>query len=131
MVRDSLSDFLVRVKNAQAVKKELVEIPYTSLVWEVAKVLERIGYLKKIDRHGKRVRRTIEATLVYDEVGRGCISGVRRISLQSRRIYKKAADLHPVKHGTGAQVISTSRGVMTDSEARKTKVGGEVLFEIW
>ena len=131
MVKDALSDFLVRLKNAQAVKKETVEIPYTALLWETAKVLERSGYVKKLDRHGKRFRRTLEVTLSYNKDGDGRITGARRVSRQSRRVYKKASELYPVRHGFGKHVISTSRGIMTNSEAHKTGVGGEVLFEIW
>ena len=131
MVKDALSDFLVRLKNAQAVKKESVEIPYTTLLWETAKVLERSGYVKKLDRHGKRFRRTLEITLSYDKDGEGRITGIRRVSKQSRRVYKKANELHPIRHGLGKQVISTSRGLMTNSEAHRAIVGGEVLFEIW
>lgn len=131
MVRDPLSDFLVRLKNAHRAKKADTLVPYNALLWEVAKVLERKGFVAKIDRRGKRTRRMIELSLVYDTEGKGRISDVRRISKQSQRIYKKATELHPVKHGYGMQVVSTSRGLMTDEEARKEKVGGEVLFEVW
>ncbi len=131
MVRDPLSDFLVRLKNAQAVGKETTITPYTSFLWEVAKVLERTGYISKIDRRGKRVRRTLEVALAYGDGGHGRIDGVRRISKLSRRVYKKSTELHTPRNGMGLQVISTSKGVMTDREARKAKLGGEVLFSIW
>jgi len=130
MVRDSVSDFLVRVKNAQAVKKESTVIPFTSLLWEVAKILEEAGYISKIDKKGKRVRKYLEVTLVYAN-GEGKIKGARRVSRQSQRIYKKARELHSVKHGHGIGVISTSKGVMTTDKARKEGLGGEVLFEMW
>ncbi len=131
MVRDPLSDFLIRVKNAQAARRDLTLIPYSTLLWEVAKILERKGYLAKIDRRGKRTRRLIEAGLVYGSEGEPRISGTRRISKESRRIYKRASDLYPVKHGYGLQIISTSKGLMSSDEARRANVGGEVLFEIW
>ncbi|KKU52496.1 MAG: 30S ribosomal protein S8 [Candidatus Ryanbacteria bacterium RIFCSPHIGHO2_12_FULL_47_12b] len=131
MVKDPVADLLVRLKNAQAVKKESTTVPYSALLWEIAKVLEGAGFISKIDRKGKRVRRFLEATLVYNENGEGRISGARRISKQSKRVYKKAKELYPVKHGQGIEVVSTSHGVMTAAEARKGGVGGEILFEIW
>jgi small subunit ribosomal protein S8 len=131
MVRDPLSDFLVRIKNAQAVGKETTTAPYTSFLWEVAKILERTGYIAKIDRRGKRVRRTLEAGLAYGTDGGARIGGIKRISRPSRRVYKKSTELYPVKQGMGMQIISTSQGLMTDREARRAKLGGEVLFEIW
>lgn len=131
MVKDPLSDLLVRIRNAQAVGRPSTMVPYTAFVWEVAKLLERQGYIGKIERRGKRIRRMLEVNLAYSEEGKGRISSTRRISKQSQRVYKKAAELHPVKHGFGAQIISTSKGLMTDREARRAKLGGEVLFEIW
>ncbi|MEK7576745.1 MAG: 30S ribosomal protein S8 [Patescibacteria group bacterium] len=131
MVRDPLSDFLIRIKNAQAVGKESTEAPYTTFLWEVAKVLERTGYIAKIDRRGKRVRRTLEVGLAYGEGGRGRIDGVKRISRLSRRVYKKTTELHTPRNGMGLQIVSTSKGIMTDREARKAKLGGEILFSIW
>jgi small subunit ribosomal protein S8 len=131
MVRDSVSDLLIRLKNAQAVKKESTIIPYSTFVSEIAKSLESAGYISKIDRKGKRVRRFIEVALVYDAHGRARITGAKRVSRQSRRVYKKAKELYPVKHGTGHEFISTSRGIMTGMDAKKEGLGGEVLFEIW
>ena len=131
MVKDPVADFLVRIKNAQAVKKESIDAPYSKFLWEIAKILEREGYVAKVERRGKRMRRSIEAGLIYDESGSGKISGTRRVSHLSQRIYKKAADIHPPRHGFGTQIVSTSKGLMTAQEARRTRVGGEILFEIW
>src|SRR3989338_3267096 len=123
MVKDSIADLLVRIKNAQAVKKETTDVPYSALLCEIAGVLEARGFIAKADRRGKRTRRSIELGLAYDERGHGRVSGARRISKQSRRVYKKASDLHPVRHGYGVEIISTSKGVMTGDDARKAKVG--------
>ncbi|MDA1334437.1 MAG: 30S ribosomal protein S8 [bacterium] len=131
MVRDRISDYIVRLKNAQAVSREVTTVPYTDLLWEISKKLEETGYVSKIDRRGKRIQRSIELSFKYDKDGIGKIDGVRRISKLSRRIYKKSTELFPIKHGRGHSIISTSKGIMTDAEARKGKVGGEVLFEIW
>lgn len=131
MVRDPLSDFLVRVTNAQAVGKESTLVPYSKFLWEVSKVLEQSSYIKKIDRRGKRAKRFIEVTLSYNPEGEGRIDGVRRISKLSRRVYRGVSEIHSIKHGYGVQIISTSKGLMTDKEARRARVGGEVLFEVW
>lgn len=131
MVKDPLSDFLVRLKNAQAAGKQSALVPYSAFLWEIAKTLEKNGYLTKIDRRGKRARRMIETSLVYDATGAGRIGGIKRISKQSKRVYKKASELFPVRHGQGVQIISTSRGIVGDREARDAHLGGEVLFEIW
>ncbi len=131
MVKDAVSDFLIRLKNAQAVKKESVTAPYSKLVWELAKILEREGYVANVEKRGKRVRRGVEMALVYEEDGRGRIGGAKRISRLSQRVYKKASAMYPVRHGFGTQIITTSRGLMTVREARKARIGGEVLFEIW
>lgn len=131
MVKDPIADFLVRIKNAQAVKKESTMVPYSNVLWEAARILEREGFIGKIDRRGKRNRRVLEVQFRYLEDGKGRIDGARRVSRLSQRIYKKASELYPVKHGHGMQVISTSKGLMTNMEARKARLGGEVLFEIW
>ncbi len=131
MVKDPVADFLIRVKNAQAVKKDLTQAPYSKLVWEIAKILEREGYVANVDRRGKRVRRSVEVGLVYDDAGRGRIGGAKRVSRLSQRIYRKATEIHSPKHGYGTQIVSTSKGLMTSREARRAHLGGEILFEIW
>lgn len=131
MVTDPLSDFLTRIKNAQAVRKESVMLPYSKFLWETAQILEEKGYIGRIEKRGKRTRRAIEAYLMYHADGRGRISDVRRISKPSQRVYAGFSKMFPVKHGFGARIVSTSRGLMLDRDARKEKIGGEVLFEIW
>ncbi|MEK7642848.1 MAG: 30S ribosomal protein S8 [Patescibacteria group bacterium] len=131
MVRDLLSDFLVRIRNAQAVGRGTTMVPYSALTWEVAKLLEREGYIGKSDRRGKRARKMIEVELVYADDKRGRIEGTRRVSKQARRVYRKSTEMQPFRHRHGLQIISTSKGLMTSMEARRGRIGGEVLFEIW
>ncbi|NCO80282.1 30S ribosomal protein S8 [bacterium] len=127
---DPASDMLIAIKNAQAVLKETVEIPFSNLKYEIAKILEKNGFIAKVEKKGKKMKKLIEITLKYDNK-RPAISGLKKISKPGQRIYKKAKELKPVKGGYGIAIISTSKGLMTNKEARKQKLGGEVLCEIW
>jgi len=128
---DPICDMLNRIRNAQAVLKETVDIPFSDLKYGIAKILEKKGFVAKVEKKGKKVRRTIEITLKYD-ANQPVISGLKRISKPGQRIYKKAREIKPVKGGYGVAVISTPKeGLMTDKEARKKKLGGEVICEIW
>ncbi|MDO8523288.1 MAG: 30S ribosomal protein S8 [bacterium] len=128
---DPISDMLIRIKNAQAVKKETVSFAHSKLKTEIAKILESRGYIGATQNHGKKQKKLIEVTLVYGADGMPKISGVKRISKPSRRIYRGAGEIFSVKNGLGTAVYSTTKGLLTDREARKQKVGGEILFEIW
>lgn len=131
MVGDPVGDFIVRIKNAGAVGKTSVSVPYSKLKAAVADALVRAGYLVSVEKKGKRVRKTLECVLRYEEGGVHSVRGVKRISKPGRRAYVAAGDIHPVKFGTGALVLSTPQGVLTDAEARTQGVGGEQLFTIW
>jgi len=128
---DPIGDFIVRIKNASAVGKETVSVPHSKFKMAVADKLKEIGFIKSIDRKGKKIKKTLEIGLVYDKEGNPRISGVKRISKPGRRLYRSVDEIHPVKYGKGSLVLSTPQGVMTDKEAKKTRVGGEALFEIW
>jgi small subunit ribosomal protein S8 len=97
----------------------------------IAEKLRDAGYVCAVEKKGKKVRKTLDVTLKYDESGKHAITGVKRISKPGRRLYKSAHEIHPVRYGHGALVLSTPKGVLTDREARKEHVGGEALFEIW
>jgi small subunit ribosomal protein S8 len=127
---DPICDMLNRIGNAQAVLKETVDIPFSGLKYEIAKILEKKGFIAKVEKKGKKARRTIEITLKYD-ANQPAISGLKRTSKPGQRIYKKAKEIKPVKGGYGVAIISTPKGLMTDKEARKKKLGGEIICEIW
>jgi len=131
MVTDPIGDFIIRIKNAVAVGKETVSVPHSKFKMAVADKLKDAGYIKSIDRKGKKIKKTIEIGLVYEKDGTSKIGGVKRISKPGRRLYKGADEIHPVKYGHGALLLSTPNGVMTDKEAKKAHIGGEALFEIW
>jgi small subunit ribosomal protein S8 len=127
---DPISDMLTSIKNAQAVFKETVEIPFSNLKYEIAKILEKEKFIEKVEKKGKKTKRIIEITLKYQDKA-PAISGLKRISKPGQRIYLPAKKIKRVKGGYGIAIISTSKGLMTNKEARKKKLGGEVLCEIW
>jgi small subunit ribosomal protein S8 len=127
---DPISDMLTAIKNAQAVKKETVEVPFSNLKFEIAKILEKNGFVEKVGKKGVKKKKVIEIKLKYEN-GLPAISGLKRISKPGQRIYLPVKKIRKVKGGYGIAIISTSKGVMTDKEARKLKVGGEILCEVW
>lgn len=131
MVTDPIGDFIIQLKNASAVKKENVVVPYSKFKFNVAKKLEKEGYLKAVTKRGKKARKCVEVEIVYDSNGESKIHGVSRVSKPSRRIYQSVSEIQPVLRGKGNLVLSTPKGILTGSEARKEQVGGEVLFKIW
>lgn len=131
MVSDTIGDFIIQLKNAGAVKKDRVSLPYSKLKEAVATKLVEVGYLAGVAVAGKDVHKTLEVTLQYDAVGTHRINGVKRISKPGRRLYTKVADIYPVKFGKGNVILSTPAGILTDEEARSAHVGGEQLFMIW
>jgi len=131
MVGDTVGDLIIRLKNAGAVGKETVSLPYSKLRHAVADKLVESGYVAAATTKGKEVQeKTLEVTLRYEN-GEHRISGVKRISKPGRRLYTKVADIHPVKFGKGHMILSTPAGILTNEEARDKKVGGEQLFIIW
>ena len=131
MVGDPAGDFIVRLANATAIKKESVSVPFSAFKMAIAEKLKDAGFLKSIEKKGKKVRKTMDIALKYDEAGRSAIEGVKRISKPGRRMYRSAREVVPVRYGRGALLLSTPKGVLTDKEARKQNIGGEALFEIW
>jgi len=134
---DPITDMLNRIRNAQAVLKETVSLPFSQLKYDIAKVLEKQGYVVKVDKRGRKDKKTLEITLKYskDESTKKNVNpvilGLKRISKPGQRIYIEAKKVRPVRGGYGIAVISTSKGLMTDKEARKQNLGGEIICEIW
>jgi small subunit ribosomal protein S8 len=127
---DPVADMLNTIKNAQAVNHPTVEVSFSNLKYEIAKILERYGFISGIEKKGRKNKKTIEIALKYD--GKiPAISGLKKVSKPGQRIYINSAKIKRVKDGHGIAVISTSKGLMVDREAKKQKRGGEVLCEIW
>jgi small subunit ribosomal protein S8 len=127
---DPISDMINRILNAQAVLHPTVSVPFSNFKYEIAKILEKEKFLDKIDEKGKKVKRVIEITLKYEDKT-PAISGLKRVSKPGQRIYAEAKEIKKVKGGYGMAIISTPKGLMTNKEARKRKLGGEVILEVW
>ncbi|MFH1956742.1 MAG: 30S ribosomal protein S8 [Patescibacteria group bacterium] len=128
---DNIANMLTIIRNAQAVKKETASVLYTKINSAILSILEKEGFIKKTETKGKKNKKIIEVSILYDNEGLPRIQSLRRVSTSSRRIYLPIKKINPVQYGQGTQIVSTSKGLMTDKEARKQKVGGEILCEIW
>lgn len=127
---DSISDMLTRIRNGLKVRKAEVLIPYSRVQREIARVLLEEGYISDC-QVSESPHPMIRLRLKYDELGRPVIYGLRRVSKSSRRVYRSRSELPKVLGGLGIAIISTSKGVLTDREARQMGLGGEVLCEVW
>ena len=133
MVTDRIGDFIIRLQNAAMVGKREVSMPYSTHLVAIAKKLKELGFVDSVDVKEKEgsVAKDIVVTLAYNERGVSKLRGVKRISKPGRRLYAPRTAVHKVNGGTGARILSSSSGIITDAEARKMRVGGEELFEIW
>ncbi|HVB19894.1 MAG TPA: 30S ribosomal protein S8 [Candidatus Paceibacterota bacterium] len=134
MVTDRVGDFIIRLQNAALIGKKEVSIPYSEHLFAIAKKLKELGFLTHIEtmiKEGEEVKRTFVVKLAYDEHGQSKLRGVKRMSSPGRRLYAPHTAAHAVKGGTGARILSSSIGIISDAEARKAHIGGENLFEIW
>lgn len=130
MVSDRVGDFIIRLKNAGAIGRADVSVPYSSHLEAIAKKLKELGFIANVSV-SKKEPKALEVTLAYDERGDHKIRGVKRVSKPGRRLYTPARGAHSVKNGSGALILSTPRGVLSDKEARRVRAGGETLFEVW
>ena len=124
------TSLLTQIKNAQAVNKERVKTPYSAMDEKVLEILASSHYIAGFEKKGRNPKRYLETILLYKN-NVPVITGVKFISSPSRHVYRKYTQLRKVKQGYGVSVLSTSSGLMTDKDARKNKVGGEILFNIW
>lgn len=124
------TDLVTKIRNAQQAKKEVLKSDFSKMDYEIAEILAKYGFVEAVAKKGRMPKRSIEITLKYKDE-QGVINGVRFLSKPSRRLYSGYRDLRMVKQGYGLAVISTSNGLMTTQEAKKKKVGGVLLFEIW
>jgi len=130
MVSDNVGDFIIQLKNAGAVGKSEITLPYSKLKHAIAEKLVASGFINSVNKKGKGVKKELAIELRYDN-GQHFIRGVQRISKPGRRLYAGVAEIHPVKFGHGKLILSTPAGILTDEEARQQNVGGEQLFKIW
>ncbi|MBI4136292.1 MAG: 30S ribosomal protein S8 [Candidatus Vogelbacteria bacterium] len=130
MVTDPIADFITRLRNASAVGRSTVTVDFSNLTMAIAEKLTAAGLLKAVVKKGKKTRKFIEVELVYKD-GRPRITGARRLSKTSRRVYLGVRAIRPFRQGYGQLILSTPRGILTGDEARRLKVGGEPLFTIY
>ena len=128
MTTDPIADLLVQIQNASMVGKARVSLPHSQMKLHIAELLAREGYVGEVDTNKKN--NTISIDVAYKN-GRPAVSGFKRISKPSRRMYMGVRDVKPVKRGVGLLVLSTPAGIVSGKEAQTKRVGGEVLFEIW
>ena len=130
-ITDSIADMLTRIRNASSAKHDSVKVPASNMKKAIAQILVDEGYVKgfKVEDDGKQGM--IEITLKYGANKASAITGLRRVSKPGLRIYTNCEDMPKVMKGIGIAILSTSKGVMTDKDARKANVGGEVLAFIW
>jgi len=127
---DTVADFLSQIKNAQAVKKESVKVPFSKLRRRIAEVLAENGFIKEFKKKGREQNQSLIVYLEYED-GKPKIEEMKRVSKPGQRIYKSADEIEEVRGGYGLGIISTSQGVLSDEEARKRHLGGEVLCKLW
>ena len=131
VVTDTIADMLTRIRNANQMRYQEVSVPASNLKVSLAKILKEEGFIEDYKLVDENVQGTILLTLKYGENKERVITGLKRISKPGLRVYAKASEVPKVLNGLGIAIISTSRGVMTDKEARKENLGGEVLCYIW
>ena len=131
LINDPVADMLTRIRNALVAKHETTTLPASNMKKAIAQILVDEGYIKGFEVIDDGVQGTIKLTLKYDGNRKGVISGLKRISKPGLRVYAKSEDIPKVLGGLGIAIISTSKGVMTDRQARKNAVGGEMLCYVW
>ena len=131
VVTDTIADMLTRIRNANQMRYTEVKIPASNLKIELAKILKEEGFVEDYKVEKDTVQGTIVLTLKYGHKKERVITGLKRISKPGLRVYVKSDEVPKVLNGLGIAIISTSKGIMTDKEARKQNLGGEVLAYIW
>ena len=145
MITDRVGDFIIRLKNAAAIGKREVVAPYSAHLFAIAQKLRELGFVTSVvadaPAEGESLstgqagasggKKVLTVVLAYDEKGVPKLRGVKRMSSPGRRLYASHTAAHKVKGGTGARIISSPQGIISDADARKARVGGEELFEIW
>lgn len=130
MYTDPISDMLTRIRNALAANKSELVMPYSKFKHSLANVLLQEGFISGVNELPGRIK-TLQLNLKYDNSGTPVISGIKRVSTPGQRIYLPVARIPRTNGGFGVTVVSTSRGLLTDKQARKDRLGGEVVCQVW
>ena len=131
VVTDAIADMLTRIRNAKSMRYEEVQVPASNIKKEIARILKDEGFINDYTINNDNAQGTIILKLKYTDKKESAITGLKRISKPGLRVYAKSDEIPKVLNGLGIAIISTSKGIMTDKEARKENLGGEVLAYIW
>lgn len=131
MMTDPISDMLARIRNAGTARHPRTICPSSRQKLAIAKLLESEGFLGEVKVEAREGLPVIVMDLRYDDRGEPLIDGIRRVSKPGRRVYVGAKDISQVRNGLGIAVLSTSKGILSDSAARESSVGGEIVCEVW
>jgi len=127
---DPISDMLTRIRNANILKRDTVSIPHSKIKFEIAKVLSENNFVGAVSRKGRKIKKFLEIKLLREN-GVASLTGLKRLSRPSQRLYVKSDEIRSVKSGYGLVIISTSKGLMSNKDAKKVKLGGELICEVW
>lgn len=131
MHSDPIADMLTRIRNAVSIERPSVDVPFSNTKQAIAGALQREGFVWDSEMIDTAPVRTLRVNLKYGPNGERVINHIQRISKPGRRLYTTCGDLRSVRHGTGITILTTPKGVLSNREARKEHVGGEVIAEIW
>lgn len=128
---DPVSDLLTRIRNAHLAKHDRVDVPTSKLKAEICRILKEQGFIRNFKLVDQTPQSLLRIFLEYDDSGSPAITHLKRVSKPGRRVYRGADQIRPVLNGRGLGVISTNLGVLSDTQARERRVGGEILCEVW
>lgn len=128
---DPIADLLTRIRNAHRAKHDRLDVPASKVKLEVCRILKQEGYIKNVTVVEDKPSDLLRIILSYSKEGAPVISRMRKVSTPGRRVYRGADAIKPVLNGLGIGIVSTSKGLMTDRQAREQRVGGEILCEVW
>jgi small subunit ribosomal protein S8 len=131
MMTDPIADLLTRIRNANRARKDSTDVPWSRMKESLARVLVEEGFLRDVTVNDNDGRKLLRISLRYDEFRRPVLSGIRRVSRPSLRVYAGGREIPMIRKGLGISVLSTPKGVIVDRVARKENVGGEVLCSVW
>lgn len=131
VMTDSIADMLTRIRNANQMRHEVVEMPASKMKREVLELLKREGFVRDVEYIEDNKQGVLRVALKYGKNNERVITGLKRISKPGLRVYVKNTEVPKVLNGLGIAILSTSKGIMTDKEARQQQVGGEVLAYVW
>ncbi len=128
---DPIADMFTSIRNGYTSGKESAIVPYSKMKMEILKLLVKENYIKNATKRGKKIKKSIEISLLYDDRGKPGVFKIKRLSKPSRRVYISYKDIFAVGKGHGKVILSTPKGIMTGDDARGKKIGGELIGEIW